>query len=255
MPRIRNFIFQPTLEKTQEAVNDAYRAASTYLMFFADLSYQEMEKAINMVKETPLYEHEVKKACNTAIAKYEAIQKHIRCNMDKPHYILWLDGADEYASMMQPHVDILRHSVRQAMLTSGEPSEDIPVMTEVMIADAILRLSVINAKSYFADFRKHYGIDLEHHFDDVSMLPVLRAFQPVVFAFLDHPKGNVRDFDEDKNVSLAVDIIKNQMTSHGLINTAAMTALKKNPNILKDSGLDAESIEVDCEGMVIPKVC
>lgn len=215
-----------------KSIDRVCAAAYIYICCFNDIADTAVRDAIELVKKTPKYRHEVKRACRDALRIYDEYQATLLRTLGTRDSF-WFDYADAYSEEMSRHVTNLRLAIHQRLLDLKEPSATIPTVAALITADVLLRLAVDNFRAYFDAMRKTAGIDLSFMFSAANLNAMQRRFRVVVEAFTKQ-EGDDVDFADNPRCALALKVIRTQMLSPELIDRVSTHTLRLNPEYLPE---------------------
>lgn len=204
-----------------------------------DIANTTMLDAVNEIKKTKYYRHEVKRACKESIRRYEVFDKKNLDDMRSSRINkqqIYMDYLDSVNDRLHPHVFKLYMAIKQVLDRKSIPESSLKAM--IHCADQLLSYSIFLFDDFFRQYPPIPPIDIRQTFISARLAPCLNAWDTVRQTICKDCAEI--DFAKDKNCKLAFDVIERNMTSETYINQSGKQALNLNPDVQLE--LDKEEI-------------
>lgn len=226
------------LPNTEKVVDKIAATAYVVVMCVNDIADAAVRDAVAELRATKYYKHDVKRTCKMCLDKYDWFGKRLETVL-KDKYQFWMDLADAYSELMQPHITKLYWSIKNCFDRNFEP--DASVKARLCTAEFMLSAASRNFSDYFDAMAKQHGVDVRHWFAQADLSGICRLWSHVCDIVLarNNPKETPIDLVKDENCALAGRIIANMMLSTDIINAAGNKAVLANPDVVPE-GVDLE---------------
>ncbi len=225
------------LGNTEQTVDRISAAAYVIVLCVNDIADAALRDAVDELRGTKYYRHEVKRTCRMCLDKYDTFGKRVETVL-KDRFQFWMDLADAYSESMQPHIDKLYWSVKACLDRNFEA--DSSVKARLITAEFMLDTAASNFKAYFDAMAARYGVDIRSWFREADLSGIRHLFTRVCDIVLARNAGSRSiDFVADHNCNLAGRCIANLMISADVINAAGRAAILANPDVVPE-GVDIE---------------
>lgn len=226
------------LDTTKATVDKIAAAAYVIVMCVNDIADASLRDAVDALKGTQYYKHNIKRTCKMCLSKYDEVSKRMEHALHE-RFQFWMDFADEYSAIMQPHIDKLYWSIK--MLLDRNFETDSSVKARLCTAEFMLSAAARNFKGYFDAQVERYGLDVRKWFSEADLTNILHLWSKVCDVVLARTSPNCKPIDiaGDPTCHLAGKCIANMMLSSEVINAAGKAAILANPEVVPE-GVDID---------------
>ena len=203
----------------------AKRNMSTIIYCINDLAGFALFDAYNALRQSPLYKREVKKWANLAMKGFKIYEQSLFSELpDKKRIQIYLDMADNYQSVMQPHIDKLRFSILAVLTRLNVPHRN--VISYIATAQGMLATSAVWFDDYFNLQRKMYGVDLRKQYRFADLQDIRKKWDFVTRAVVSDDLAKEVGMSHD--FQLAGEIVAKKGQDRAMLNECAKKAFEKN---------------------------
>lgn len=190
-----------------------------------------MFDAIERVKPTPYYRHELKRHLKEAERTYYAYEKrHIQNFGDRTQ--LFYDYLDTAEEDIQPHVDILRLTIKSMLDKYRQSGTELKAYVETARNLLAFAVHLYDLQVKTAD-EAAPGIHFDKYMNPARLTGTLYHFERAADMICKTEGGAAIDLNKDKDVVLAFHIIEKKLTSEQFLNRVGYEALQLNPECRK----------------------
>lgn len=207
---------------------------------------KSMSDAIERVKVTGYFRHDVKSNLNKCVKMYFDYEKRHLTNFEN-NKRLFLDYLDYVENNIQKDVDIFRISIKSLLDKYGETESELKSYVEAARTLLNLACHIYDAQIDVAR-EKAPTIDYNSYMYPARLTGVAKHFENAADVICKTRKDVVIDLNEDKNCVLAFRTIQAKITSEDFINKAGYEALKLNPENIAQVSLEDFKILEDKYG-------
>lgn len=203
----------------------AKRNMSCVIYCINDLAGFALFDAYNALKSSPLYKREIKKWANLAMKNFKLYEQSLFSELpDKKRIQIYLDMADNYQTVMQPHIDKLRLSILAVLTRLEIPNRN--VIAYIATAQGMLATSAVWFDDYFNLQRKIYGVDIRKMYRFADLQDILEKWDFVTRAVVSDDIA--REVGMSHDFQLAGEIVAKKGQNREMLNDCAQRAFDKN---------------------------
>lgn len=188
---------------------------------------KSMSDAIERVKVTGYYKHDVKLNLNKCSKMYFDYEKRHLLNFEN-NKRLFLDYLDYVENNIQKDVDILRISIKSLLDKYIETESELKSYVETARTLLDLALHIYDVQIDAAR-KKAPTIDYNSYMYPARLTGVTKYFENAADVICKTDKDVIIDLNKDENCVLAFRAIQAKIMSEDFINQAGYEALKLNP--------------------------
>lgn len=229
-------------ERLNSLVNLVIGAANT-------VAGKTMFDAIERVRKTPYYRFGLKRHLREAERAYYAYEKlHIQNFGDRTQ--LFYDYLDTVEEDIQPHVDILRFSIKSLLDKYRQTETELKSYVETARNLLAYAVHLYDVQIKTAD-EAAPGIHFDKYMNPARLSRTLYHFEQAADMICKTEDGITIDLNKDANAMLAFRIIEKKLTSERFLNRVGYEALKLNPECRKYiTDEDWNELESECASQV-----
>ena len=195
-----------------------------------NLAQSAMVDAMQLLKKSKHYKHEIKRNSNMALEAYNHWNQKMKLKLwDK--YQLWLDCSDAVADKMKMDIEKLRWSYDAELMKQGENEHTLKsyLLTAVTLNDIAMHTFV----KFLTDGSEKIGIDQSRMFRSESSFESVKTnWEKAVTPLLHCSAGNI-DCNNNKNCVLASDIICKKLANFNMYEEACAYGAELNMDIVE----------------------
>ena len=232
-------------EKLLEGFKVSCNFISTYISVANEVARIATDNAIEALKEAGLYRQNTKRWCRKVSESFEKYERHLLDVYDERNQVM-LDYLDSVSDFMGKDIDIFVYSLKSVFDKYNEPKSFLMAKMEaarVLLENAALTYEQIMEiqSSKYAGGVYDYG----KYFRSVSLRDIFGYWENVSLPLMHSAHGNVIDLNDDKNVSLAFDVIRNHLSDKEFLNKIGAKALSYNIELARKYVSDEELKELN----------
>ena len=187
-----------------------------------------MTDAVFMLKKTHYYRHAIKHHIKQAMADYERWE-HVNTKKFGERYNLFIDYLSTAEEEIQPHIDILYYSIKNAMDKQKLDHSDIKARVELV--RTLLEYACFMYDTLIKTCLESTGLNFDKLMRPARLTTALHHWT-IVESHICKCTTNI-DLNKDPKCRMAFNIIEKKLTSEDFINRAGFLALQKNPGCRK----------------------
>lgn len=195
-----------------------------------NLAQSAMVDAMEPLKASRWWRHEVKRDARQAIAAYDAWNQKMRLKL-ADRYQLWLDLSDDVADRMKDDVQKLRWSY-EALLMKHRV-EPYALLAALLTAVTLNDIADLTFRKFIRDATEATGIDMDGVFSGESSFRAVKAAWERACAPILRCHGGDIDSNADRNCRLAADIISRKLSRFDMYEEACSYGAQLNTDVVQ----------------------
>mgnify|MGYP006956012915 CR=1 FL=1 len=217
------------LKHKRENYMTATDTFSTVIYLANDTAGFAIFDCLQVLKESNLYRHKVKKLANEGKSAFDFYEKCAKANfLDKECFKLYLDIADYFHDCMEKHVEVVRFAALNVMTRLQIPNRE--VLSYIITAYSCTKLAVNVFDMFFDNEKKLLGVDARKEFREYRLSGCLKAFEELAdLTTGDGSTGSVQDaVSRNKDFQLTLACLQQQIVNDSYLDKAAIEGMNKN---------------------------
>lgn len=195
-----------------------------------NLAQSAMVDAMEPLKASGWWRHEVKRDARQALRFYEQWEQKMRLKLGD-RWQLWLDASDGVAERMVMHLSKLRWSYEAVLMK--RKVEESRLMAALLTAVTMNDIADETFRKFLRDGSRRTGVDLSEMFRrESSFVAVKAAWERACTPILRCAGGDI-DCNDDANCRLAADIICRRLSDFGLYEEACGYGAEMNMDVVE----------------------
>ncbi|MCI6672412.1 MAG: hypothetical protein MSG77_07735 [Prevotella sp.] len=222
---------QAKAELTKEEIKTLHAISSTFHTTVGsvnDIAHSYLVDAVNEIKKTKHYRHDIKHACKEALERYKNFERREQATMQHSYVdrrVLYMDFLDGVMAQVQGDIFKLYMTIKQHL--DRQKAKESKLKAHVFLAHILLDLSV-HFFDAFAEAMKNRvaGVDLRGTFLAGRLAYVFNIWDEVVKRLT--PELHGKDIDDIPNARLAAQIIEQKLSDVEVLYKAGREAVELN---------------------------
>ena len=243
-------------QKIDHNFDEAAARIKTFMAVSNGLFYAELGTAFDKVRQTPYYKQRVKAAFNAAMAEHKAYEARIRTSSQfdtgeftaeatkvfgtmsrEDYFFLWQDIGDAMRKRITPYLNALRHKYRLQLEKDGDPYATLNCY--LLTTSTLLAMAVDNYRQ-IPVIIKYWELPKEvmSKFTFFDPAKILLAWNKAVhiLSVTTRIKGHGMTGDEQKNIDMSIQQIRDVFNDENLINECIYDAQQNNEELYRTKG-------------------